>query len=146
MHFPGRNVCSLIQISPQLVPKGSTDNKSALISVMAWASYQIRKTAGCACVGNAGNIFPCRRLQSKPLVSDPDMHHGTSVTHVPWCMSRSLTHGDGENVRGVPGGCAPTILPGKRPMAPTPLNQDGDVNDDAYMSHQASMSWRAVLL
>ena len=25
-----------------------------------------------------------------PLVSDPDMHH---VTHVPWCMSRSLTCG-----------------------------------------------------
>ena len=23
-----------------------------------WASYQIRKTAGCACIGNAGNVFP----------------------------------------------------------------------------------------
>ena len=22
-----------------------------------------------------------------PRVSDPDMHHGTCVTHVPWCMS-----------------------------------------------------------
>ena len=28
-----------------------------------------------------------------PLVSDPDMHHGTCVTHVPWCMSGSLTSG-----------------------------------------------------
>ena len=28
-----------------------------------------------------------------PLVSDPDMHHGTCVTHVPWCMSGSLTCG-----------------------------------------------------
>ena len=26
-------------------------------------------------------------------VRDPDMHHGTCVTHVPWCMPRSLTGG-----------------------------------------------------
>ena len=24
----------------------------------AWASFQIRKIAGCACAGNAGNVFP----------------------------------------------------------------------------------------
>ena len=74
-----------------------------------WASYQIRKIAGCACAGNAGNVFPCRRFQMKPLVSDPVMHHGTCVTHVPWCMSGSLTCGDGENVPGIPGACAPAI-------------------------------------
>ena len=28
-----------------------------------------------------------------PHVSDPDMHHGTCVTHVPWCMPGSLTSG-----------------------------------------------------
>ena len=28
-----------------------------------------------------------------PLVSDPDMHHGTCVTHVPWCMPGWLTSG-----------------------------------------------------
>ena len=28
---------------------------------------------------------------SPPQVSDPDMHHGTCVTHVPWCMPGSLT-------------------------------------------------------
>ena len=72
-----------------------------------WASYQIRKIAGCACAGNAGNIFPRRRFQSKSLVSDSDMHHGTCVTHVPWFMSGSLTRSDGENV---PGACAPAIL------------------------------------
>ena len=37
--------------------------------------------------------FPRNRLQKKPLVSDPGMHYGTCVTHVPWCMSRSLTLG-----------------------------------------------------
>ena len=28
-----------------------------------------------------------------PRFSDPDMHHGTCETHVPWCMSGSLTSG-----------------------------------------------------
>ena len=75
-----------------------------------WASYQIRKIAGCACARNAGNVSPHCRFQRKPLVSDPGMHHGTCVTHVPWCMSGSLTCGDGENVPGIPGACAPAIL------------------------------------
>ena len=78
--------------------------------VLIWASCQIRKIAGCACAGNAGNVFPCRQFQRKPLVSDPGMHHGTCVTHVPWCMSGSLTCDDGENVPGIPGACAPAIL------------------------------------
>ena len=29
----------------------------------------------------------------RPRVSDPDMHHGTCVTHVPWCMPGLLTSG-----------------------------------------------------
>ena len=49
-------------------------------------------------------------FQRKPLVSDRGMHHGTCVTHVPWCMSGSLTCGDGENVPGIPRACAPAIL------------------------------------
>ena len=28
-----------------------------------------------------------------PRVSDPDMHHGTCMTHVPWCMPGSKTSG-----------------------------------------------------
>ena len=82
----------------------------AISLVSPWASYQIRKIAGCACARNAGNVFPHCRFQRKPLVSDPGMHHGTCVTHVPWCMSGSLTCGDGENVPGIPGACAPAIL------------------------------------
>ena len=80
------------------------------IALNPWASYQIRKIAGCACTGNAGNVFPRRLFQRKPLVSDPGMHHGTCVTHVPWCMSGSLTYGDGENIPGIPGACAPANL------------------------------------
>ena len=51
-------------------------------NLTVWASYQIRKITGCAC---AGNVSPSSRI------SDPDMHHGTCVTHVPWCMPESLT-------------------------------------------------------
>ena len=80
------------------------------LALCLWASYQIQKNAGCACAGNAGNVFPRHRFKRKPLVSDPGMHHGTCVTHVPWCMSGSLTCGDGENVPGIPGACAPAIL------------------------------------
>ena len=64
----------------------------------------------CLCAGNAGNVSPRRRLQRKPLVGDPGMHHGTCVTHVSWCMSGSLTRTGGENVPGIPGACAPTFL------------------------------------
>ena len=50
--------------------------------------------------------FPRHRLQRKPLISDPGMHHGTCVKHVSWCMSWSLTRGGGVNVPGIPGACA----------------------------------------
>ena len=48
---------------------------------------RIRKTEGCACAGNAGNV------SLPPRVSDPDMHHGTCLTHVPWGMPGLLTSG-----------------------------------------------------
>ena len=54
---------------------------------MAWASCQIRKIAGAHAPGMPGTFSP------SPPVSDPDMHHGTCVTHVPWCMPGSLTSG-----------------------------------------------------
>ena len=76
------------------------------LGIRAWASCQIRKIVRCACAGNAGNVFPRHRLQRKPQVSDPGMHHGTCVTHVPWCMSGSPTRGGRENVPGIPGACA----------------------------------------
>ena len=50
--------------------------------------------------------FPRHWLQTKPLVSGPDMDHGTCVTHVPWCMSGLLTRGYGINVPGIPGAWA----------------------------------------
>ena len=29
-----------------------------VVGIESWASYLIRKIAGCACAGNAGNVFP----------------------------------------------------------------------------------------
>ena len=51
----------------------------------AWASCQIRKIAGAHAPGMPGTFSP------PSGTSDPDMHHGTCVTHVPWCMPGSLT-------------------------------------------------------
>ena len=51
---------------------------------MQWASCQIRKIAVAHAPGMPGTFSP------SPQVSDPDMHHGTCVTHVPWCMPGSL--------------------------------------------------------
>ena len=84
-------------------------SKSVFRSFMArhvWASYRIRKIVGCACAGNAGKCFRRYRLKRKRLVSDPGVHHGTCVTHVPWCMSGSLARGGGGDVPGIPGACA----------------------------------------
>ena len=99
--------------------------------VRSWASCQIRKIVVCACAGNAGNIFPTRRLQMKPIVSDPGMHHGTCVTHVPWCMPGSLTCGGGENVPGIPQ-CMRTrnfMYPVRGPQQP------------AHKLHRSVLSW-----
>ena len=49
--------------------------------------------------------FPRHRLQRKPPVSDPRMHHGTCITHVQWCMPGSLTRVGGGNVPGNPSAC-----------------------------------------
>ena len=87
---------------------GAGDGESQGLSSVAyqWASYQIRKIVDCACAGNAGNVFPRHRIQRKPRVSDPGMHHGTCVTRVSWSMSGLLTRGGGETIPGIPGACA----------------------------------------
>ena len=70
-----------------------------------WTSYQIRNIAGCICQ-ECLERFLGHRLQRKLFVSGPGMHRGTNVTHVPWCLSGSLTRVGGENVPGIRGACA----------------------------------------
>ena len=54
--------------------------------------------------------FSTLPTSKEPLVSDPGMHHATCMMHVPWCMSRLLTRGDGETVPGIPGACTTAIF------------------------------------
>ena len=65
-------------------------------------------------------IFPCHRLQRKPPVSDPGMHHDTCATHVPWYIgiANRRKRGGGGDVPGIPGAHNPqSYVSGKRPMA-----------------------------
>ena len=73
---------------------------------LPWASCQIRNIDGLRMRRECRERFPRHRG-----VSDPDMHHGTCVMHVPWCMPRSLTSGFlwsrcRVNIPGIPGACA----------------------------------------
>ena len=77
--------------------------------VIFMSSKKRKRKRGSSLVVHAPGMpgtFPRHRLLRKPLVSDPDIHHGTCVTHVPWCMSGSVSRGGGENVPGTPGACA----------------------------------------
>ena len=38
---------------------------------MQWTSYQIRKIAGCACAGNAGNVFPATDFKGNCYLAIP---------------------------------------------------------------------------
>ena len=69
------------------VRKHQSCGKCVYVMNVSWASCQIRKIAGAHAPGMPGTFSP------SPRVNDPDMHHGTCVTHVPWCMPGSLTSG-----------------------------------------------------
>ena len=64
--------------------------------------------------------FPRHQPQRKPLVSDPGMHQGTRVTHVPWCISGSLNCGKrsrhSRRMRN-----SQFYVSGKRPIGALPL-------------------------
>ena len=58
-----------------------------LLEGLAWASCQICKIEVVHVPGMLRTFSP------PPRVSDPDMHHSTCMTRVPWCMPGSLTSG-----------------------------------------------------
>ena len=74
-------------ISQQTINWTSVDPDLCRHMASPWASCQIHKIAGAHAPGMPGTFSPPR------WVSDLDMHHGTCVTHVPWCMSGSLSSG-----------------------------------------------------
>ena len=60
------------------------DIKDRRYAFPAVHSCQIRQIADAHAPGMPGTFSP------PPRVSDPDIDHGTCVTHVPWCMPGSL--------------------------------------------------------
>ena len=44
-------------------------------------------------VAHEPGFFSATDLKKNPLVSDPRTHHGTCISHLPWCMSGSPTRG-----------------------------------------------------
>ena len=56
---------------------------SPIAQFNTWARYVNLRVA--QATGMPGTFSP------PPRVGDPDMHHGTYITHVPWCMPGSLT-------------------------------------------------------
>ena len=74
-------LCILVRVSDMLTCYLNT----AVWRFRQWASCQIRQIADAHAPGMPGTFSP------PPRVSNPDMHHGTCVRHVPWCMPGSLT-------------------------------------------------------
>ena len=78
--------------------------------VIQWASCQIGILVGAHAPGIPGTFSP------PAWVSDPDMHHGTYVAHVSWCLPGSLTSGflwswrRGKTFPAFPPHAQPTIL------------------------------------
>ena len=99
--------------------------------------------------------FPRHRLQWKPLISDPGMHPGTCVTHVPWCMTGSQIRGGRESVSGIPGACAlhnpQFCVCGKRPLvwcirlgASTNTKKMILLNKELFCSSRCSCIWHST--
>ena len=81
----------------------------------AWASYQIRKIASCACARNAGKVFPTTDLTGNCQLAISACITARASRHV----SGSVIHGGGRNGPGIPGACA-ISLSGKRPIQISP--------------------------
>ena len=81
--------------------------------------YSVTPTGNCPVMGLLPDTQNCRfthapgmpgTFSPPPRVRDPDIHHGTCVTHMPWCMQGSPTSGFlwsrwWGNVPGIPGAC-----------------------------------------
>ena len=86
---------------------------SVLFHIMAWQAMGLlpdTQICGLPMRREGRERFPRYQLQRKPQVSDPVMHHGTCVTHVPRCMVRFLTRGGGKRFPAFPTHAQPAIL------------------------------------
>ena len=95
--FSPQYVFCLYHYSTPLAGGWNRDRLSIVVNTMAgdnlvkngyrrqWALTRYTQLQIAHAPGMPGTFSP------PPQVSDPDMHHGTCVTHVPWCMPGSLT-------------------------------------------------------
>ena len=66
---------------------------------MKWASYAVHESPNNWPLTRYSKLRVAHALgvpwtfSPPPRICDPDMHHGTCVMHMPWCMTRSLTSG-----------------------------------------------------
>ena len=84
-------------------------------------------------------------FSTPPRVSDPDMHHGTCVTHVPWCMPVSLTTGflwsrpRGDRSRHFRRmRSSQFYVSGKRPLV---VDGRGDARNHVINGHSINVEW-----
>ena len=97
-----------IKIYLDLAGKTGDEYTPKAHQVITWFNGSLPDTPNCRlCMRReCRERFLRHRFQRKPLVNDLNIHHGTCVTHVPWCMSGSLTHGGWKNlVPGIPWAC-----------------------------------------
>ena len=152
MYFPqGLWVLSVILLT---IPKcfaelGLNDtnnlNTSETGELEAWASCPTGKIACAHAPGMPGTFSP------PPRVSDPDMHHGTCVTPVPWCMPGSLNSGflwSRRRGKTFPAFPAHAILQfyqsGKRPMEAYHMTRENTL-DTHLRALQVIIGWKTIL-
>ena len=74
------------------------------------ASYQIRKIAGFACAGKAGNVFPATAFKENRGWAIPACITARAWPHLPWCTSGSGTCGGGKTIPAFPAHAQPANL------------------------------------
>ena len=60
---------------------------------MKLSAYDIQVNLHMDCLRQERRNWHYRGEGGLPRITDPDMHRGTCVTHVPWCIPGSLTSG-----------------------------------------------------
>ena len=99
--FKDGNVHNLIQTLLKCVSKVPILDMTALFQLMVWCLTGAKHKGVWRHMTRLVRNWPLARFVKllvahapgmpwtfppPPRVSDPDMHHGTCVTHVPWCM------------------------------------------------------------
>ena len=91
----------MIMDPPHWKNGGSASDELEVLSTRLWVSTN-RTSGNCMWHGPLARYAKLRvahapgmpgTFSPPPGMSDPDMHHGTCVTHLSWCMPGSLTSG-----------------------------------------------------